>query len=56
VRDHHPEIAWKDAVGMRNILIHDYSDTNIERVWQTVKDDLPPLRKVVASLLKREAA
>ena len=56
VRQQHPEIAWKDAIGMRNILIHDYSDTSIQRVWETVQEDLPPLRRAVDSLLERKAA
>ena len=28
---------------MRNRLIHAYFDIDLDRVWDTVKDDLPPL-------------
>ena len=45
----HPEIPWPAIVGMRNRLIHAYFDIDLDRVWDTVKDDLPPL---VASLEK----
>ena len=45
----HPEIPWPAIVGMRNRLIHAYFDVDLDRVWDTVKDDLPPL---VASLEK----
>jgi uncharacterized protein with HEPN domain len=45
----HPEIPWPTIVGMRNRLIHAYFDIDLDRVWDTVKDDLPPL---VASLEK----
>jgi uncharacterized protein with HEPN domain len=38
-----PEIPWQDIVGMRNRLIHAYYDIDLDRVWDTVLDDLPPL-------------
>lgn len=30
-------------IGMRNFLIHDYDDVDIQIVWKTVKKDLPDL-------------
>lgn len=39
----HPEIPWAVIVGMRNRLIHAYFDIDLDRVWDTVKDDLPLL-------------
>lgn len=39
----YPEIPWPVIVGMRNRLIHAYFDVDVDRVWDTVKDDLPPL-------------
>ena len=42
-RSEHPEVPWKQMVGMRDRLIHRYYDVNWRTVWQTVVDDLPPL-------------
>jgi len=39
----HPEIAWAKMVGMRDRLIHGYFDVNLDVVWKTVQEDLPPL-------------
>jgi uncharacterized protein with HEPN domain len=39
----HPEVAWKEMVGMRDHLAHGYFDINLDIVWQTVTEDLPPL-------------
>lgn len=36
---------------MRDKLIHDYFGVDIEKVWLTAKDDLPPLRIKVQETL-----
>ena len=43
LRREHPELAWKSMVGMRDRLIHGYFDVNQDILWETVKNDLPPL-------------
>lgn len=42
-REKHSEIPWADIIAMRNRLIHAYFDIDLDRVWDTVTDDLPPL-------------
>ncbi|MCX5670412.1 MAG: DUF86 domain-containing protein [Planctomycetota bacterium] len=42
-RAEHPSLPWADIVAMRNRLIHAYFDIDLDRVWDTVIDDLPPL-------------
>jgi uncharacterized protein with HEPN domain len=36
-------IPWADATGMRNRLVHGYFDINLDILWATVQDSLPPL-------------
>jgi uncharacterized protein with HEPN domain len=36
---------------MRDKLMHDYFGVDLEVVWRTVRDDLPPLRSAVARML-----
>ncbi|MBI2083963.1 MAG: DUF86 domain-containing protein [Deltaproteobacteria bacterium] len=38
-------IPWPQIIAMRNRLIHAYFDIDLERLWDTVKEDLPPLVK-----------
>lgn len=42
-RNRNPEIPWLDIVGMRNRLIHGYFEIDMDRVWDTMTDDLPRL-------------
>lgn len=36
--------------GLRNRIVHGYSDINLEIVYQTVKTSLPPLVKQLANI------
>ena len=38
---------------MRHRLIHAYFDINVEVVWQTVVQDLPPLLAALEKVLKQ---
>jgi uncharacterized protein with HEPN domain len=38
-----PQIPWPSIISMRNRLIHAYFDINLDIVWQTINEDLPPL-------------
>ena len=52
LRDAHPEVSWKNAVGLRNILVHDYVRIDYEVLWETAKDDLPVLKKQIQKILE----
>ena len=36
-------LPWRDMIDMRNVIIHAYPDVELETVWRTVIEDLPPL-------------
>lgn len=38
-----PDLPWRDMIGMRNLLIHEYDDVDLIIVWHTVKGELPLL-------------
>jgi uncharacterized protein with HEPN domain len=48
----YPEIDWKGYRGMGNFLRHSYHRVSDEIVWNTVKDDLPLLRRIVEKALE----
>jgi uncharacterized protein with HEPN domain len=52
LKTRYPGIPWKKTVGMRNIVIHDYSETDIPTVWVVAERDLPILKNIVENMLK----
>jgi len=49
-RSKHPEIPWRNMVGIRNRLIHGYFDVDLGIVWDTVIRDLPSVLTDLESL------
>jgi len=48
-----PSIAWSQAAGMRDRIIHRYYDVNLQLVWDTIVDDLPTLVAELQELIRR---
>ncbi len=42
-REQLPDVPWEDIIGMRHRLVHGYFDINLDILWNTVQNDLPPL-------------
>jgi uncharacterized protein with HEPN domain len=51
VRDQYAEIPWKQVTGMRDRLSHEYFSIDLDVVWRTVHEDLPPLRETAQKML-----
>ena len=47
-----PQIPWALITAMRNILIHDYDDVDLDVVWETVQRDIPSLIAQLETYLK----
>lgn len=47
----YPEIPWQAIYGMRNMISHEYANIDEVIVYDTIKNGLPSLLKVVNELL-----
>ena len=50
----HPEIPWAQIIGMRNRVVHGYDAIILDRMWDTVKNDLPPLVEQLEAIVGRD--
>ena len=49
----HPEIAWKGAYAMRNLISHDYVAIDPRLIWTTAKQEIAKLVDVCRQELDR---
>ena len=54
IQERCPQLPWKEMIGMRNIVSHEYFGIDNEVIWRTVKEDLPPLCETVTTILKNK--
>ena len=48
----YPQIQWKQAMGMRDIIVHHYFDVDAEQIFKTLKEDIPLLLSVLSDIKK----
>lgn len=48
-----PDIPWPEIVGMRHRLVHAYFDINLDILWRTVQQELPPLISALQHALEK---
>ena len=47
----YPDIQWRQIIGMRNILSHEYLSIDPELIFDIVKTELPPLSDEIKRII-----
>jgi uncharacterized protein with HEPN domain len=47
-----PSVPWREIRGIGNWPRHQYDRVDLDTVWNTIQDDLPPLKLAVSSALE----
>lgn len=50
----HPEIPWRQVIGMRNILAHEYGEIQVDRIWNAATVNVPALLNNLQPLVPDE--
>jgi uncharacterized protein with HEPN domain len=53
-RRRHPDDDWRQAAGLRHILVHEYFRIDPEQIWKIVERDLVPMKRKIESILAQE--
>ncbi len=54
VRARHPEIAWTEAIGLRNYAAHGYFSIDWAIIWDTATVDVPVIQHQIAAVIATE--
>jgi uncharacterized protein with HEPN domain len=49
-RDEHSNIPWRDIIGLRNRIVHEYGNVDVSIIYDTVKDDIYVIKKLFKSI------
>ena len=55
LQDRHPGLPWREAIGARNRLIHNYDSVDLDILWEIAATDLPQLIPRIEQVLELEA-
>lgn len=48
----YPQVDWKRAKGLRDIISHHYFDLNEEAIYNVCKDNIPELAKTIKKIIE----
>ena len=48
----HPDINWSGIIGLRNILVHQYTVIDLPTVWGIIDEQLPDFKQSIESILR----
>ena len=54
LQSEHPEIPWRQIVGMRHRIVHDYMRVDEDVLWKVVSEDLPALLPHLESVAPKD--
>ncbi len=50
-QDLHPQVPWREIIGMRHRIVHDYLNVDEDVVWEVVQKDLPELVPILEGIV-----
>lgn len=51
-REEHPELPWREIIGMRHLLVHGYFNISVEVLWDVILNDIPMMIPILEMYLR----
>ena len=51
LKDQYPHVPWRSIAGMYDKVIHQYFGVDLQVLWDTVQQDIPPLKAAISQVL-----
>ena len=50
--DNYPDPPWKQIIGFRNLVVHEYFRVSLNLVWSIIQNNIPPLKLTIERMLE----
>ncbi len=47
-------LPWDELTGLRNRIVHDYGNVNLNIVYETLKNDIPELLELLSEVIEKQ--
>lgn len=54
IKEKYPDVPWKGMTGMRDIIVHEYDEIDVEQVWNTIANDIPATIEKISTVIQGE--
>jgi uncharacterized protein with HEPN domain len=54
IKTKHTEIPWRQMIGVRNILFHEYFGIDNSIIWEIIKTNLPEIKPNIVRAIQEE--
>ena len=46
----HGEIPWKEIIGTRHVLVHDYNTVDFNLLWEIIQREIPKIKNLIQTI------
>jgi uncharacterized protein with HEPN domain len=56
IQTRYPAVPWSLMRGMRNVVVHQYENVDLDLTWDTISRQIRPLIPILNDILERESS
>ncbi len=55
LKEQSPDIPWREMAGMRDMIIHQYDEIDIDEVWAAIEKEIPRALELIDRLAESQS-